>query len=192
MTGGGSVKYKLWNNDEKPVLTEGQGKETRLATQFQGNQKFRMAKTGGGSINYKLWNNNEKPIYTQSGGKDAKAAAEFRGRFKDYELIYGFSGIESARYGRKRTLAFMKLSQKKNRGYYIRMGITASRKQMHPSYSYTKSGGSKNAAEEKEKTLKFRLWWSNLFKSNGNLPGSIKQKDKKPRYDKRESDLWYK
>ena len=192
LTGGGSVKYKLWNNDEKPVLTEGQGKETRLATQFQGNQKFRMAKTGGGSINYKLWNNNEKPIYTQSGGKDAKAAAEFRGRFKDYELIYGFSGIESARYGRKRTLAFMKLSQKKNRGYYIRMGITASRKQMHPSYSYTKSGESKNAAEEKEKTLKFRLWWSNLFKSNGNLPGSIKQKDKKPRYDKRESDLWYK
>ncbi len=214
-TGGGSVKYKLWNNDEKPVLTEGQGKETRLATQFQGNQKFRMAKTGGGSINYKLWNNNETPIHTQSGGKDARAvskyqgtfksagspakpgneakdAAVFRGRFKDYELIYGFSGIESARYGRKRTLAFMKLSQKKNRGYYIRMGITASRKQMHPSYSYTKSGESKNAAEEKEKTLKFRLWWSNLFKSNGNLPGSIKQKDKKPRYDKRESDLWYK
>ena len=215
ITGGGSVRYKLWNNDEKPVLTEGQGKETRLATQFQGNQKFRMAKTGGGSIKYKLWNNNETPIHTQSGGKDARAvskyqgtfksagspakpgneakdAAVFRGRFKDYELIYGFSGIESARYGRKRTLAFMKLSQKKNRGYYIRMGITASRKQMHPSYSYTKSGESKNAAEEKEKTLKFRLWWSNLFKSNGNLPGSIKQKDKKPRYDKRESDLWYK
>ncbi len=191
-TGGGSVKYKLWNNDEKPVLTEGQGKETRLATQFQGNQKFRKTKTGGGSISYKLWNNNEKPLITKSGGKDAKAATGFEGRFKDYELIYGFSGIESARYGRKKTLPFMKPSQKKNTGYYARVGVTTSRKQMHPSYSYTKSGESKNAAEEKEKTLKFRLWWSNLFKANSNQPDNIKKKERKPRYDKRENDLWYK
>ena len=215
LIGGGSISGKLWNNDEKPILREGLGKETRLATQFQGNLKFRQPRTGGGTIKYKLWNNKETSIHTQSGGKDAravttyqgtfkssgspakpgneaKATAAFKGRFKDYELMYGFSGIESARYGRKRTLAFMKPSQKKNTGYYARVGNTTSRKQMHPSYTYTKSGESKNAAEEKEKTFKFRLWWSNLFKSNSNQPRSIKQKEKKPRYDKRESDLWYK
>jgi hypothetical protein len=37
----------------------------------------------------------------------------------------------------------------------------------------------------------FKLWWAKLFKKSETQPDHLKEKYKKPRYDKREEGLWY-
>jgi hypothetical protein len=54
----------------------------------------------------------------------------------------------------------------------------------HPSYKY-----------EREKTtaksgMNFKLFWSKLFKKQENQPGHLKEKVRKPRFDKGEKGLW--
>ena len=62
---------------------------------------------------------------------------------------------------------------------------------MHPSSKYTTSLHPGNSLKEKERLLKFNIWWAKLFKKNENQPDAVKEKTRNPRYDKREKDLWY-
>ena len=61
---------------------------------------------------------------------------------------------------------------------------------LHPSSQYTKPGRSQNSLDEKDKVFKFKIWFAKIFKKNGNQPDAIKEEPKKPRYDKRERDIW--
>ncbi|MDF9796883.1 hypothetical protein OKW21_002146 [Catalinimonas alkaloidigena] len=62
-------------------------------------------------------------------------------------------------------------------------------KDMHPSVFHLK-GKTKSSYEQKEKYRRWRLIISHIFKQN-DLPKNIKEKDRKPRYDKKESEIWY-
>ena len=64
-------------------------------------------------------------------------------------------------------------------------------KGMHPSARYTKTAKPINSLDEKNKTLKFRIWWAQLFKKNENQPDAVTDKVRKPRYDPKEKDIWY-
>ena len=105
------------------------------------------------------------------------------------------SKTENFNYGQVQSVFFITPTKaKKYNGYVSRdpkiLDLFSSRKQMHPSYSYSQ-GEAKNAKEEKEKIFKFKVWWAKLFGTNSNQPQNLKSRDKKPRYDKRETDLWY-
>ncbi len=111
-------------------------------------------------------------------------------RYGGFNKVEKIEKAEGTTYGRANAIAFYKPSKIKNYGGFVRLNTSVSRKQMHPSSNYTK-GVSKNGKEEKEKTFKFGIWWSSLFKKNKSQPQNLKSKDRKPRYDKREKDLWY-
>jgi hypothetical protein len=36
----------------------------------------------------------------------------------------------------------------------------------------------------------FKLLWTKIFKKNGTQPNAVKEKVVRPRYDKRERELW--
>ncbi|MBL6444970.1 hypothetical protein JMN32_01525 [Fulvivirga sp. 29W222] len=59
----------------------------------------------------------------------------------------------------------------------------------HPDFKYLRSRT--NGKAEKDKVFSFKLLWSKIFKKNENQPDNLKQKDRKPRYDKKEQDIWY-
>ncbi|WPP51541.1 hypothetical protein [Catalinimonas niigatensis] len=62
-------------------------------------------------------------------------------------------------------------------------------KDMHPSVFYLKAK-TKNSYEQKEKYRRWRLVISHIFKQS-DQPKRVKEKDRKPRYDKDESEIWY-
>lgn len=62
---------------------------------------------------------------------------------------------------------------------------------LHPDAKFVKINKN-NVAEERDLLTNFKLWWSKLFfKKNETLPDHLKDKGRKPRYDKGEQGLWY-
>ncbi len=62
-------------------------------------------------------------------------------------------------------------------------------KDMHPSVFYLKSK-TRNSYEQKEKYRRWRLIFMHIF-DNKEQPKHLKEKNRKPRYDKNESEIWY-
>ena len=62
-------------------------------------------------------------------------------------------------------------------------------KNLHPSVSYLE-GKKKSSIEKKEKLRKRNVFWSNFWR-NRDQPKSVKEKPSKPKYDSRESEIWY-
>ena len=117
------------------------------------------------------------------------------GNARESTLVKSHTKKEDTNYGRVQSLFFITPSKAKNyKGYVSKdpeiFELFSSRKQMHPSYHFTQDEP-KNSKDEKEKVFKFKIWWEQLFGANGNQPKNLKERDKKPRYDKRESDIWY-
>jgi hypothetical protein len=64
------------------------------------------------------------------------------------------------------------------------------KKDFHPDSRFVKTNKN-NTDEERGLLTNFKLWWARLFKKNENQPDHLKEKVKKPRYDKGEQGLWY-
>lgn len=88
-----------------------------------------------------------------------------------------------------RTKHLRKLSQKVNQ-YEGNIRIrNLKHKDLHPSVSYLK-GKQKSSHDQKEKLRKRKINWFRFWR-NSDQPTSVKQKPTKPKYDSRESEIWY-
>lgn len=64
------------------------------------------------------------------------------------------------------------------------------KKDYHPDAQFVKTNKN-NVKEEKDLLTNFKLWWARLFRKNETQPYNLKEKIRKPRFDKREQGLWY-
>jgi hypothetical protein len=62
-------------------------------------------------------------------------------------------------------------------------------KDAHPDSKFA-HGRVDNVKSERTIMTNVKLWWSKLFKKNDNQTEAVKEKVRKPRYDKKERDLW--
>ena len=63
-------------------------------------------------------------------------------------------------------------------------------KELHPDTKFIKTNKN-NVADERDLLTNFKLWWARLFKKEETQPDHLKEKGKKPRYDKGEQGMWY-
>ena len=63
-------------------------------------------------------------------------------------------------------------------------------REFHPDTKFIKTNKN-NVAEEKDLLTNFKLWWARLFRKEETQPDHLKEKGKKPRYDKGEQGMWY-
>ena len=63
------------------------------------------------------------------------------------------------------------------------------KKEFHPDSKFVKTNKN-NTDEERSMLTNFKLWWARLFNKNDTQPDHLKEKYRKPRYDKREDGLW--
>jgi hypothetical protein len=61
---------------------------------------------------------------------------------------------------------------------------------MHPDSRFVKTNRN-NVDDERDALTNFKLWWARLFKKEATQPEHLKEKLKKPRYDKGEQGMWY-
>lgn len=64
------------------------------------------------------------------------------------------------------------------------------KRELHPDAQFVKTNKN-NVKEEKDLLTNFKLWWARLFRKNETQPDNLKEKIRKPRFDKREQGLWY-
>jgi len=63
-------------------------------------------------------------------------------------------------------------------------------KDLHPDAQFYKTNKN-NTDEERGALTNFKLWWARLFKKSDTQPDHLKEKIRKPRYDKGEQGMWY-
>ncbi len=61
---------------------------------------------------------------------------------------------------------------------------------LHPDAAFVKINKN-NVDGERDLLTNVKLWWAKLFKKQDTQPENLKDKGKRPRYDKREDGLWY-
>jgi hypothetical protein len=59
----------------------------------------------------------------------------------------------------------------------------------HPSFNYSRNNN--NSMDEKAKLFSIKLLFAKWFKKNEGQPDNLKEKERRPRFDKRERDIWY-
>jgi len=98
------------------------------------------------------------------------------------------SAAKGTERGRTTTLSFISLGNPTRGGLVYSPSKAKGR--LHPSSKYTQSSRTRNSAEEKDQPIKLRIWWAKLFNKNASQPNQVKNKSRRPRYDKGEREIW--
>lgn len=174
---GGSVSVLPWNNDGEPLQRQVPGRETRVATSYEGGQKrdFRYVKNPSSA---------EGALRVRPVGKGTTQAMSYQGSVKRrFSYRKNPNSAEGALKGIGPSRAMVQASQ-----YQGNIKMSRKRyKNRHPSYKF--EDNSRTASNER-KNFSFKVLWSRLFKKQENQPVHLKQKERKPRFDKGEKGLW--
>ncbi|ELR72216.1 hypothetical protein C900_01770 [Fulvivirga imtechensis AK7] len=173
-------KYKKspYSADES-LKARAPGKNEKLSANFQGFNKrgFRYTKNKSAS---------DEALKVRPPGKNYLEGGKYQGNVK---MTWKYSKKPNAAEGAMKGIGPSRAAiQASNYQGNIKM----KRKNVadrHPDFKYlSKSSSGKS---EKDKTFSFKLFWSKLFKKEENQPDHLKEKERKPRYDKREQGIWY-
>ncbi len=174
---GGSVSVLPWNNDEEPLEQKVPGKDTRIATSFQGRQKrgFRYVRNPSSA---------EDALKVKPVGKGTTQAMSYQGSQKRrFSYRKNPNSADGALKGIGPSRAMVQASQ-------FQGNVKMSRKRYenrHPSHKFE---GNSRTASNQRKGFSFKVLWSRLFKKQENQPDHLKEKERKPRFDKGEKGLW--
>jgi len=180
--GGGSVSGKFWNNDKKPILVKTPG----------------LGVAGLANYSGEIAHSKFKQYYVQN-PNSSKLATRTRKPGEATYLVAGiYSKVRQHHYERNPNssdLALKVLSPGKAtarvrdyQGNYKMHKYSSSR--LHPDAQFA-HGYRDNVKEERTLLMNVKLIWSNLFRKSETQPENLKEKVRRPRYDKREKGLWY-
>lgn len=118
-----------------------------------------------------------------------KANEYARGIRRTWDYIRNPSSAEEALKTREPGRAFARASAYQGNIKMQKFKLFENR-ESHPDTKFIKTNKN-NVPEEKDILTNFKLWWARLFKKQETQPDHLKEKGKKPRYDKGEEGMWY-
>ena len=182
LKGGGSVSGKLWNNDETPI-------EVRAPKNNQGEEFSGFMKLSG-----RNYSKNPKSADAAMRGlkpsQSSVKAGEFsRGIRRTWDYIKNPSSSDESQSVREPGKAFVRSTDFQG-NIKMKKFELFNKRELHPDAKFVKLNKN-NVDEEKDMLTNFKLWWARLFKKNETQPDHLKEKGRKPRYDRGESGLWY-
>ncbi|NJN41054.1 MAG: hypothetical protein HC811_01170 [Flammeovirgaceae bacterium] len=182
VTGGGSVSGILWNNKERPLDPQiiPQKSDLLLA-------KYTDKKRKGFLEQTYVQNPNASALSLKKEKPGSTKAGEYNRTMKMYwSLKHNPNSAEKALKvyapGKANARITDFQGNEKMRKYTSR--------NLHPDAKFAHLEEN-NVKEERTIFTSIKLFWSNLFKKNDTQPDHLKEKDRKPRYDKGEKGLWY-
>lgn len=117
-----------------------------------------------------------------------KASQYARGVKKDWNYIRNSSSSRDALKVREPGKAFARATDFQGNIKMRKFGLFE-KSELHPDAKFVKINKN-NVAEERGLLTNIKLWWARTFKKNDNLPDHLKDKGRKPRYDKGELGMW--
>ena len=180
--GGGSVSGQLWNNDKKPI-------------------EVRIPGLGGSSVaNYsgRTAHSRFKQYYIENPNSSKMAIRKRKPGQATYLIAGIHTKVRQRDYDRNPNSAALALkvispgkATARIRDYQGNVKMHKySGSQLHPDAQFA-HGFRDNVKEERTLLMNVRLIWSKLFRKSETQPENLKEKVRRPRYDKREKGLWY-
>jgi hypothetical protein len=217
LKGGGSVSGKLWNNKEQPIAGKTPGDSADETDSFLGKKKMkkdyvrnpnsskealmvsRPDKTtylvDGLQIKIKQQNYKKKPNAAENAmlgiapGKNSIKASEYtKAMRQNWNYKHNPSSADDALDQHEPGKAFARATD--YQGNIKMRKVIFGKKGLHPDAQFVKINKN-NTDAERDMLTNFKLWWARVFKKSDTQPDHLKEKYKKPRYDKREEGLWY-
>ncbi len=122
--------------------------------------------------------------------KTTIAVGELQQKVKQYNYIRNGSGSDQALKVREPGKAFARVTDYQGNVRMQKFRLFEKNRELHPDAKFVKINKN-NVAEEKDALTNFKLWWSRLFRKSETQPDHLKEKTRRPRYDKGEAGLWY-
>ncbi len=211
--GGGSVSGQPLNNDGKPIKVRDKKPVDLANARYTGFLK-RPSYVKGPNAN-KLATRQEKPnkstfrvgglqvrvkeadhqhnrlsakkaIDGKSPGKGSVRASEFEGKMKQiWNYKHNPSSAKKALQVKDPGRAYARINNYQGN---LRMSKPHGSR-LHPDAKFA-HGHIDNVKKERTILINMKLLWSKLFKKSDNQPTAVKEKVRRPRYDKKERELW--
>jgi hypothetical protein len=123
--------------------------------------------------------------------KSSVKAGEFSRSVKSpWEYVHNHSSAKEALKVREPGKAFVKATDYQGNIKMQKFRFFEKNRGLHPDAKFVKINKN-NVDSERDLLTNFKLWWARLFKKEETQPDHLKEKGKKPRYDKGEEGLWY-
>jgi hypothetical protein len=119
-----------------------------------------------------------------------KAVADLQVKVKQYHYIRNPSSSSEALKVREPGKAFARVSDYQGNIKMQKFTLFDKNRTLHPDARFVKTNKN-NVKQERDAATNLKLWWARLFKKQENQPEHLKEKLKKPRYDKGEQGMWY-
>jgi hypothetical protein len=119
-----------------------------------------------------------------------KASEYARGVRRTWDYIKNPSSADEALKTREPGKAYAKAAAYQGNIKMQKFKLFEKNRALHPDTKFIKINKN-NVAEEKDMLTNFKLWWARLFKKQETQPDHLKEKGKRPRYDKGEEGMWY-
>lgn len=163
-----------------------------LPNEIKGKQRLRLMDAEGmdrgrtRSFTFlKIGDPNHGGLHAEMGNKKRKNDLPSGITGKNKIRLADADGLDN---GTRKTLSFWAIGDP-TRGGLVRSPAQA-RGRLHPSSDYTKAGKHYNSIDKKEQPVKLKLWFAKLFKRQANQPDAVKEKERRPRYNKNEREIW--
>ncbi|MFZ2904853.1 MAG: hypothetical protein WAZ98_01500 [Cyclobacteriaceae bacterium] len=217
--GGGSVSGKLWNNNEQPIQVKIPGEKSGKAASYRGKIKIgrgEYVKNPNAADEALKKNKPDKTTYLVDDlqikvkqqdyktrpnaakgsmpgiapGKNSMKASEFTNAMRqNWSYKHNPSSADEALDQHAPGKAFARVTDYQG-NIKMKKFKFFDKKDLHPDAAFVKIEKN-NTDEERSVLTNFKLWWARLFKKSDTQPDHLKEKYRKPRYDKREEGLWY-
>lgn len=205
LKGGGSVSGKLWNNQETPIpvrtppgAAQKQGQyqgDIRIYTQGKNYQDqgeeftgvIRLKRFGRSYV--KNPNSAEDAIRKRRPTKSTYLVDDLQVAVKQYPHRHNPSSADDALDTRDPGKAFARATDYQGNIKMKKFSLF-DEKGRHPDSKFVKTNKN-NVAEERDLLTNLKLWWARLFRKQETQPDHLKEKGKRPRYDKGEEGMWY-
>lgn len=125
--------------------------------------------------------------------KATHAVGNLQVKVKQYNYIHNSSSAKDALNVREPGKAFARATDYQGNIKMKKIDFTKMfserNRELHPDAKFVKTNKN-NVDEERSFMTNMKLWWSRKFRKNENLPDHLKEREHKPRYDKKEQGLW--
>ena len=124
-----------------------------------------------------------KPTETTNHTNDISA------RVKQYKYVRNRSSAEEALRVREPGKAFARATDYQGNIKMQKFRLYDKNRHLHPDSRFVKINKN-NVDSERDALTNLKLWWARLFKKQETQPDHLKEKGRKPRYDKGEQGMW--
>jgi hypothetical protein len=135
-------------------------------------------------------NSADDALLVQKNTATDKAVGGLQVRVKQYDYKRNPSSSDAALKVREPGKAFARANDYQGNIKMQRIKLFEKNRNLHPDARFVKTNKN-NVQEERDTLTNLKLWWARLFKKQENQPDHLKEKGKKPRYDKGEQGMWY-